>query len=261
MQSRRQFLGTICFAGVSVLSNNGHPFSGTEESQLSDAARMAAIFKMQDPVKWVFTGDSITQGAKHTHGMRSYQEIFAERVRWELGRTRDAVINTAVSGNTSANVKDDFEWRIGQYHPQAVFMMLGTNDAAVQKGIGLDAFKKNMTELVKRVRKINAIPVLLSPNRIVVSEAKERAALDDYVTVLGELAASQSLIYTNVWNAWDTELQQKYNGRQNDRLLNDPLHPNGYGHQEIARLLFRSLSIYNPDLPSCGGPYYENKCW
>ncbi|MCF3107697.1 SGNH/GDSL hydrolase family protein [Niabella sp. CC-SYL272] len=261
MQNRRQFLGTIGWTGMAALSTTGYLFAGTERTSLSDAALIAAMFKQRDPVKWLFTGDSITQGAKHTHGMRAYPEIFAERVRWEMGRPRDMMINTAVSGNTTADVKSDFEWRVGQYHPQVVFFMLGTNDAAIQKGIAPDTFKANMTDLIERVRKLHAIPVLLSPNRIVVSMAQERAALGDYVAVLGELAASQSLVYADVWTAWDTELQRKYKGRQNDRLLNDPLHPNGYGHQEIAGLLFRTLSVYNPDMPSCGGPYYENKCW
>ena len=47
----------------------------------------------------MFTGDSITHGALHTMGWRSYPEHFAERVRWELGRMRDIVINTGISGD------------------------------------------------------------------------------------------------------------------------------------------------------------------
>ena len=32
------------------------------------------------PVKWLFTGDSITHGALHTIGWRDYTELFSERV-------------------------------------------------------------------------------------------------------------------------------------------------------------------------------------
>jgi acyl-CoA thioesterase-1 len=39
--------------------------------------------------------------------------------------------------------------------------------------------------------------------------------------------------------------------------LNDPLHPNQTGHQEIARLMFKELSIFDPAAASCGGKYYE----
>src|SRR6478609_7274434 len=43
-----------------------------------------AIADKEHPLKWVFTGDSITQGAKHTLGYRSYPEIFSERIRFEM---------------------------------------------------------------------------------------------------------------------------------------------------------------------------------
>jgi acyl-CoA thioesterase-1 len=46
-----------------------------------------------EPVKWLFMGDSIAQGALHTMGHRDYPQHFGERVRWELRRTQDCVIN------------------------------------------------------------------------------------------------------------------------------------------------------------------------
>jgi hypothetical protein len=42
-------------------------------------------------------------------------------------------------------------------------------------------------------------------------------------------------------------------------LLNDPLHPNGQGHKEIAFALFKELSIFDEKMPTCGGEYYEGK--
>ena len=41
----------------------------------------ALLADKSHPLTWVFTGDSITHGAKHTHGSRTYVEHFAERVR------------------------------------------------------------------------------------------------------------------------------------------------------------------------------------
>ena len=46
-----------------------------------DKIRIKAIIENPEPANWVFTGNSITQGAKHTDGMRPYSEIFAERIR------------------------------------------------------------------------------------------------------------------------------------------------------------------------------------
>ena len=48
-----------------------------------------ALLGRDEPVRWVFTGDSITHGAAHTIGWRDYTELFDERARWELRRTRE----------------------------------------------------------------------------------------------------------------------------------------------------------------------------
>ena len=38
---------------------------------------------------WVFFGDSITHGALHTYGWRSFPEIFEERLRFEMNHVMD----------------------------------------------------------------------------------------------------------------------------------------------------------------------------
>ena len=79
---------------------------------------------------WVFTGDSITHGALHTKGWRSYPEHFAERVRWELKRMRDIVVNTGVSGDRAQGLLPDLDWRVLHLKPDVVSVMLGVNDSA-----------------------------------------------------------------------------------------------------------------------------------
>ncbi|MBO9618322.1 MAG: SGNH/GDSL hydrolase family protein [Niabella sp.] len=261
--NRRYFLGNVwvATAGTSMLAKAGWALPGPAAQSRDDRGQLTQLLKAGTPNKWLFTGDSITAGVKHTHGMRSYVELFSERIRWELGRGRDAVINTAVSGNTSRDLLNDIQWRILQYQPQAVFIMLGTNDAAVQKQVSAELFKRNIETVIKEVRNSNAVPVLLSPNPIVEAKAPERSALKDYVRLLKEIAGSGSLVFVDVWEEWNTTLREKYKGKQDDQLLNDPLHPNGLGHKEIARLLFKTLSIFNEKDPTCGGAYYENKNW
>jgi len=45
-----------------------------------------------EPMTWVATGDSITQAVLHTHGSRGWVEHVHERVRWQLDRLTDIVI-------------------------------------------------------------------------------------------------------------------------------------------------------------------------
>ena len=77
---------------------------------------------------WVFTGDSITHGALHTMGCRSYPEHFAERLRWELQRRQDVVINTGISGDRMSRLLQNQDWRVWRFQPDVVSLMMGMND-------------------------------------------------------------------------------------------------------------------------------------
>src|SRR5688572_4256077 len=86
-----------------------------DKKRLEATAGLAGIKQLvaaKEPITWVFTGDSITHGALHTKGWRSYPEHFAERVRWEMRRMRDVVINTGISGDRSGGLLADLDWRV-----------------------------------------------------------------------------------------------------------------------------------------------------
>lgn len=222
-----------------------------------DKKQIGVLLKSSDPINWVFTGNSITQGAKHTHGMRPYSEIFAERIRWEMQRPNDVIINTAISGHTTQNIINDFGIRVPRFNPKVVVLMIGTNDAAQDRNITIENFGNNLIELIDRIREIGAIPIVMSPNIIIVDKSPERSRLYLYEEKMGQIVKTKNVIYVNNWNIWSTELQQKYPGEVFKKLMNDPLHPNGYGHQEIAMALFKELSIFDSSAPTCGAPYYE----
>ena len=234
-----------------------YSLQGWSISPNDDMKKIKSLFYQKKPVVWVFTGNSITQGAKHTHGMRSFPEIFAERIRWEMQRTSDFVINTGVSGSTTLQILNDFDKRVAQFDPKVVILMIGTNDAAKDRNITLKQFGHNLTDLIQQIRKIGAVPILLSPNTIIIEKSMERERLGEYAAKMKEVAVQEDVIFVDNWNIWSTNLQIKYNGEVHKKLLNDPLHPNGFGHQEIAIALFKELSIFDPNAPTCGGTYYE----
>lgn len=257
--SRRRFFGMSFFlAGIPI------GFSTTRASMLtyslvpdvSDQERIKGLLKQKNPLIWLFTGDSITQGAEHTHGYRSYPEIFAERIRYEMGRFRDIVINTGISGNTTQNILDDFDWRIGQFKPVVVSLMIGTNDCS-KKEINQDVFEQKLDSLLAQIRGSGAIPILQTPNIIIKEKAPERAKLFEYITILQSLAKKRKVILVDNYNYWENILKNHPEINVYKKWLNDPLHPNGTGHQEIARLMFKELSIFDSKAATCGGKYYE----
>ncbi len=60
---------------------------------------------------------------QHTLGWRSYSELFGERIRWELKRMRDIVINTGVSGDNTDGILADLDWRVLHLKPDVVSLM------------------------------------------------------------------------------------------------------------------------------------------
>lgn len=264
--TRRNFLVKACW--LTTVSNVLLPlfptsaFATQDDRQLAageeaDRERIKEILGGKKPAIWVFTGDSITAGVKHTQGYRSYPEVFGERIRYELGRSRDAIINSAISGNSSQNIIDDIDWRIRQFKPNVVSLMIGTNDCEASRKVSLVKFEENLMFLIQEIRKLGAAPILHTPNVIIAKRAPERESLPKYVDVIRKVAHNQQTVLADQWAHWQQSIAQQSQDKIFGEWLNDPLHPNGRGHQEIARLLFKELSIFNPADPTCGAPYYE----
>jgi acyl-CoA thioesterase I len=209
----------------------------------------ALIADRKVPLKWIFTGDSITQGARHTKGYRSYPEIISEHIRFEMNRGRDFIINTAISGNATTDILSDYVWRISQFKANVVSIMIGTNDAASSRQISVEVFENNLRLLIQQIRQLPAIPILQTPNTINYDEpsGKERKQLNFYIDAIRRISKEDSVILVDNWKHW--ELKKNLVDAQN--WMADALHPNGRGHLEIARLLFQTLNICDNDSFTC----------
>jgi acyl-CoA thioesterase-1 len=268
-QSRRKFIGRsfvlmgagVAFSSLIPLSATAVPalenrMAGLNASDLPDLDKIKALLRQKDPIKWLFTGDSITAGVLHTEGYRSYPEVFAERIRWEMARPRDIVINTAISGNITQNILDDFSWRVGQFKPEVVSLMIGTNDCS-RKEMTPGLFESKLNVLLSEIRKTGAIPILHTPNSIIMKYAPERTSLPEYVRIIKKTAEKESVIFVDNYGHWENETRSRPDANLLKEWLNDPIHPGPLGHQEIARLMFKTLSIFDAASPTGGGKYYH----
>jgi len=214
----------------------------------SDLQKVQARLAGKDPITWVFTGDSITHGALHTLGWRSYPEHFAERVRWELRRMRDVVINTGISGDTIPGVSADLDWRVLQFKPAVVSLMFGMNDCGKGPN-GREAFRTGLIALVDRVREGGAIPILNTPNTVYVARSTGRGDLPAYADIVRDYALANNLILVDHWRHWEAAKPDQ------EALLpwieDQSIHPGVYGHREFAKEIFRVLEIYDDASPTC----------
>jgi lysophospholipase L1-like esterase len=196
------------------------------------------------PMVWIITGDSITQGAKWLGHERSYPELLQERIRWELNRRRDLIINSGISGERSAGLLADWDWRVVHLKPDIVSIMIGMNDC-VAGPAGRDSFDQNVRLLVERVRKIGAIPILHSTNPIDSEnpEAQTRHDLAAYNQIIAQVAQSMSVIFVDHWKHW-THAKPSPAALRN--WLADPIHPNASGHRQMAIEFFRAIGNDDP---------------
>ncbi|WP_194762956.1 SGNH/GDSL hydrolase family protein [Microbacterium sp. UFMG61] len=214
-------------------------------SAASDLRDLAELLTSTEPLNWVITGDSITHGLVHTHGGRSYAEHLHELIRGELARTRDAVINTAISGHRLPDILGDFDRRVASWRPDVVTLMIGTNDMSTLPGSPLVApadFAASLREFVTRVRSLGAIPVLQTPPSIDTANAPGRERLTEFADAVREVATSEDVILVDQ-HARFTELGH---GGVPWGLMNDPFHPNGAGHAALALELATALGLRPP---------------
>ena len=96
---RRNILGAGG-AEMTMLSNVFGQDTGIRKHENDDIFRpIRSLIANKEPIIWVFIGASVTQGALHTYGWKSYVEHFQERIRTEMRRMTDIVINSGISGD------------------------------------------------------------------------------------------------------------------------------------------------------------------
>lgn len=205
-----------------------------------DLARLRARMAQKEPMTWVFTGDSITHGALHTKGWRSFAEIFAERVRFEARRPRDIVVNTGISGDTTAGLMPDLEWRVLRFKPDVAFVMFGMNDCV--KGPDLAGYEANLRKIAAAVRAQGGIPVLMRVNPAVPGSPREKVVskLGAYMETVAKVAREEKLLVVDHFGDWNR------NPRAIRAMMNDDIHPNALGHQEMAIRILKSVGLHDP---------------
>ena len=206
-----------------------------------------------DSWHWIFYGDSITHGASHTHGWRSFPEIFNERIRWEMKKKLDIVINSAFSGNTTMQLIDRelYPKMVRCFAPDVVFIMIGIND--IVRLNDSELYRKNLTELVRTIRADKAIPILQTcmtfqnkpedPNYV--KRYQERPF---YNQIIREVACSEDVLLIDQDTAWE---KVAVSPEKLAEMLGEELHPGALGHLECAKEIFRALNIFDPTANSC----------
>ena len=208
--------------------------------------RVKDLLKREEPVKWLFYGDSITHGALHTYGYRDYVELFSERVRVELGRPFDLVINSAISGDKTRGLLESFDWRVAQFKPDVVFIMIGMNDCSDTNDISIEEFERNLMSLTEKIEQLGAVSVMQTTCPILPGQAPDRSPhIDNFMDANRRVAQVKGLPLIDHTEIWKANVDKFFMWMSNE------FHPNEFGHRALAKSIFEVLDIY--DETSCSG--------
>lgn len=186
---------------------------------------------------WVFAGDSITQGVQHTHGARCWVEHVHERLRYQLGRYRDVVINTGIAGWTAPQVLREFDHLVARFEPDVVSIALGMNDAMAGPP-GLATFADSLGELARSSAELGASVLLHTPNRTDAGPGVE-ADVAAYAGVVRDIAGELGLPVVDHHAHWTAH----FGGQPPRAWLDEAVHPNAAGHRAMADLTLETLGL------------------
>lgn len=180
---------------------------------------------------WLFGGDSITQGARHTHGARGYVQLFEEELRYRRRRHAELVVNAAVDGSTLDSGGAALDAWLEHLTPARICLMFGTNDA---KQADPAAFADALGALVRRARSLGAAVAVATPPPVRGERTTTtRVRLPEFVAAVRSVAASGPAVLVDHAAAWD--------GVDLDALMDDDVHPNARGHELLAQTLLTAV--------------------
>lgn len=156
------------------------------------------LVQQDEPAVWAFLGDESTMGIHISRDQRSFVDLFGERLRWELRRFPDVTINAGIPNADSSSCLQHAEERCFRFRPDAVLIMIGIHDA-VQGEEGLSKFKRNLVELISKVRNANATPVLQTPCCVSYEGMNSIPALPAYVDAIREVAGQADIPLIDHW--------------------------------------------------------------
>lgn len=219
---------------------------------MTAAEKLAQRLAAPEPITWLFAGDSITHGSVHLLEYRGYVQLFEERVRTELRRHLDVVINTGIGGWQLSQILEKETHLISRFRPTVFSLCLGMNDAANLELDQLPEWERAYSGLLQRLRDQGTEHFILhTPPLVDVQSqrpmAQKRLNVPHFSAAIRRLAEANGAILVDHERFW----QERASANERVTLFaqSDTIHPNTYGHRAMLECLCRQLDIWEPTSP------------
>ena len=226
--------------------------------QGSITPRQAAPAIVPEPLRGVrrivCLGDSITQQGESPGG---YVWLLRRYLAALYPQQNIEVVNAGISGHKSTDMLGRFQRDVLDRKPDLVTISVGVNDVwhgfydgyprgDGPRGVPLDAYRRNVEEMVRRARAAGVRVVMLSTT--VIHEDlrnRENAKLVGYNNALREIAGRHGARFVDYQKPF-RDLIATYRdrtGARDDLLTTDGVHMNALGNRVMAHTLMNGLGI------------------
>jgi lysophospholipase L1-like esterase len=188
-------------------------------------------------VRVVAFGDSVTGLYYHTGGRQAYGELLGEAIRQIHPQADIAFFNAGRSGHTTANALGRFGQDVLVHKPHLVTVMFGLNDVAK---LPIEAYHKNLVEIVRQCRKSGAEVILCTPNAVLTTPERPLEKVFAYSEVTRAVAREMIVPLCDAYREMDA---LKTRDPEAWRLsMSDEIHPNFGGHRRLAETLAQTIT-------------------
>lgn len=175
--------------------------------------------------KLVVLGDSITEGYGVAKSA-AYPTLLEKKLH-EAGKKEWTVVNSGVSGSTTASGLSRMKW-LFKSKPDAVLLVLGANDGL--RGLKVEASQKNLADAIEYAQ-AQKVKVILGGLYMPPNYGKDYT--DQFKKMYSDLAAKYKVTLIPF-------ILDKVGGDPKYNLA-DGIHPNEEGHKIIAETIFKVL--------------------
>jgi lysophospholipase L1-like esterase len=200
--------------------------------------------------KIAFLGDSITQQGHTFDG--GYVNLVMDGL--SLSGVKAVMIPAGRGGAKSDYMLKNLEDKVLKHKPDWMTLSCGVNDVGHgERGIGLEQYKKNITEILDRCRKAGVKVIVLTPTLCTDSKGWEKhpnnLKLDGYCDFLRKTAAERKLPLVDL-NKIHKEKRAAAD-RPEEGLTSDALHMNGFGNQMMAIAILETMGLSGKQIEKC----------
>ncbi|MDB6003078.1 MAG: multifunctional acyl-CoA thioesterase and protease and lysophospholipase [Prosthecobacter sp.] len=221
---------------------------------------LATVQAFSAPPTIVAFGDSTT-------ATRGKTEVYATLLARELSSDGAdvKVLNSGIGGHTTKNAKARFEKDVLEHKPDVVIIQFGINDSTVDvwrkppataPRVAIEDYRKNISEMVRTLKRRGARVVLMTPNPISWTPPLQKfysgppylpndpdglnVLLRDYAEAVRTIARKEGVGLVDVYAAFKKADQDPKH--KPGWLCSDGMHPDNAGHRIVAALLIDHLT-------------------